>query len=63
MLARLSNLYKYYLPRVHVITYLDDACLSELVFTHVRSSKILEIFVVGPNSSQNMVNIDIRKKN
>jgi len=63
MLARPSNPYKYYFPKVLVVTYLDDICLPELAFSHVRSSKIFEISPVGRISSTIMVSINIEMKN
>ena len=61
MLARSSDTYKYYLPSP-CVTYLDDACLPELVFLYVRSFRITEISLVCPNSSHKKVSIKIKTK-
>ena len=47
MLARPSDPYKYYLPKIHIVTYMDDACLLDLAFSRVRSLKNYETFLGG----------------
>ena len=63
MLDRPSNPYKYYLPKVHVVNYQDEACLFELVFSLVRGFKFLENLLIGLGSSEIKVSIDIKTKN
>lgn len=51
-----------YLPKVCVVTYLDDVCLPELDFLYVRHSQIYEISLEGPNSVIIRVSIKLDKK-
>ena len=46
MLAHPIDPYKYYLRKVQVATYMDDACLFEHAFSCVRSSKFSKISLV-----------------
>ena len=62
MIAYLSDSYKYYLPKVYVITFLDDVYLSEITFARINTFKISKISPVGHNSSQNMINFETRAK-
>lgn len=53
MLVRPSDSYKYYLPKVCVVAYLDERYFFELAFSCIKSSKISEISLVGPKLSHN----------
>ena len=48
---------------IQMATYLVDACLSKLEFLDEEGSKNSEISLIGPNSHNNKVSIEIRTKN
>lgn len=62
MLSCPSDLYKYYLPKVYVVTYLNDVYLLEPAIPRVWSSRIYEISLVDPNSSIIMLISKSRQK-